>query len=152
MIFLWCDQTVDIVDKPNLNLNILKGKQAGLLQFKGYIEVPRNGLYLFYFDSDHDGAMWIGNDLVIDNDKSYNTKARVGHIPLISGKHPVTINYFEKGAGKKLNLQFRGPIIAGQPIPPRRPIPSSFWSYEAAFHSPDNDKTWEFETLYEDTH
>jgi len=145
-------KAVDIVDEPTLKLNVLKANRLGLLQFKGFIEVTRPGLYLFYFDADRDGAMWVSDRQIIDNDKSYNPKRRVGYIPLMAGKHKVRINYFETGKGKRLNLQYRGPILAKQAIPNKRPIPDQFWSYNASFHSPDNDNTWEFETLYEDIH
>ncbi|MBO9700376.1 MAG: hypothetical protein J7604_09225 [Sporocytophaga sp.] len=86
--------------------------------FKGYISVPTDGVYVFYTDSDDGSRLYIGNELVVDNDGLHGAgNPATGMIGLKAGKHAITVNYFELGGGESLNVYYESVGIARQLIP-----------------------------------
>ncbi len=85
--------------------------------FTGYIDVPRDGLYSFYTNSDDGSSLLIGSDIVVDNDGMHGMNQRRGQIALKAGVHPITVTYFDAGGGDGLIVEYEGPGLEKQAIP-----------------------------------
>jgi glucose/arabinose dehydrogenase len=85
--------------------------------FSGYIDVPSDGLYHFYTNSDDGSKLFIGNLLIVNNDGLHGAQEKSGAIGLKKGKHPVTIQFFQHLGGAVLSVSYDGPGIAKQSIP-----------------------------------
>ena len=71
----------------------------------------------FFTDSDDGSRLYIGEELVVDNDGLHGMEERVGAIALAGGLHPIRVVYFEKTGGDDLKVRYKGPGIDKQPIP-----------------------------------
>jgi hypothetical protein len=87
--------------------------------FSGFIQVPADGLYTFYLQSDDGSRLFIGTDTVVDNDFLHPLIERSGSVGLKAGRHPIRVVYFDKGGEAGLIAGYAGPDI------PRRVIPAS---------------------------
>lgn len=85
------------------------------IQYKGFIEVPRTGVYTFYLTSDDGSKLFLNDELLIDNDGSHDQTLKKGMKALKKGMHPVRINYFEDFLGEKLELDYSGPGMKRSP-------------------------------------
>ncbi len=86
------------------------------IQYKGYIEVPADGLYTFFITSDDGSKLYIHEQLVVDNDGSHSTATQQGVIALKKGAHPVDLQYFEDFDGEVLEMWIEGPSLEKQPV------------------------------------
>jgi alkaline phosphatase D len=77
------------------------------LVFEGLIKVPSSGVYTFYTISDDGSRLYIGDQLVVDNDGSHNTRQRSGLAVLEKGYHPIKIEYFEDYSGEQLVVKWK---------------------------------------------
>jgi photosystem II stability/assembly factor-like uncharacterized protein len=87
------------------------------ISFTGFINVPTDGIYTFYTNSDDGSALFIGSALVVTNDGVHGDQQRSGVIGLKAGKHAITLNYFQGVGGYSLTASYTGPGIAQQTIP-----------------------------------
>ena len=87
------------------------------LRFDGFIEVPETGVYIFALDSDDGSRLWIGEDLVVDNDGLHGSERAVGRYALEKGKHPLRIAYFNKTGGSDLAVFYSGPGFEMRTLP-----------------------------------
>lgn len=85
--------------------------------FSGYITVPTDGVYTFYTRSDDGSMLYIGSDLVVNNDGLHGFDEKAYKIGLKAGKHAITVMYFERGGGDDLAVYYAGPSISKQAIP-----------------------------------
>ena len=74
------------------------------LVFEGYVRVPADGVYTFELTSDDGSVLYIGGELVVDNDGGHGPIEKVGMIALESGHHPMTIRYYQGSGGKELRF------------------------------------------------
>jgi glucose/arabinose dehydrogenase len=86
-------------------------------RFRGYIDIPADGSYTFYLNSDDGSSMYFGNSLLIKNDGVHGAVEKSGTINLLKGRHSITIDYFQKAGGQILSLSYSGPGIAKQVVP-----------------------------------
>jgi alpha-L-fucosidase len=86
-------------------------------RYRGFIQVPRDGVYRFYTVSDDGSRLYIGQQLVVDNDGLHGVVEKSGQIALAAGLHPVTVTFFEKSGGDMLEVWYAGPGIEKQRIP-----------------------------------
>ncbi len=77
----------------------------------GFIEVFFDGLYTLYTNSDDGSALYIGDQLVVNNDGLHGMVERSGQIALHAGKHAVRIEFFENGGGAGLFASVEGPNL-----------------------------------------
>ncbi len=82
------------------------------LSFTGYISVPTDGLYTFFTNSDDGSQLFIGTQLVVDNDGPHGAQEVQGSIGLKAGKHKITVNYFQGTGGQAFSVSYQGPGIA----------------------------------------
>ena len=94
------------------------GKDGFALVFRGYVEVPADGVYAFYTESDDGSRLRIGDREVVANDGTHGVQRRRGFMPLRKGKHPIAVEYFETIGGEMLEVSWHGPGETRRPIPP----------------------------------
>ncbi|NBC67049.1 MAG: hypothetical protein GVY07_15505 [Bacteroidetes bacterium] len=74
------------------------------IQFSGYIKIEEDGLYRFATRSDDGSMLYIGSELIVDNDGSHSEITKDGIILLKKGYYPFKIEYFEDYSGQSLNV------------------------------------------------
>lgn len=85
--------------------------------FEGFIEIKKDGKYIFSIASDDGTRLYIKNKKLVDNDGIHGTLEKQEGIELTVGKHPIKIEYFEGNYGEELTLSYSGPGIQKQLIP-----------------------------------
>ncbi|USN99900.1 MAG: hypothetical protein H6810_04350 [Phycisphaeraceae bacterium] len=81
--------------------------------FEGYVRAPADGLYTFSLESDDGSLLYIGDDLVVNNDGLHGMQSASGQIALAQGDHAVRIEFFEAGGGAGLIYRWAGPGGSG---------------------------------------
>ncbi len=94
--------------------------------FRGYLQVPADGIYRFYTSSDDGSRLWIGETLVVDNDGERGVRQAMGAVALKAGVHAVRADYFLRWGSPVLRVEYRTP--AGE----TRTVPAA-----DLFHTPD---------------
>ncbi len=100
-----------------LDLSCKKRKEYYGFEFTGFIKVPKDGVYAFFVESDDGSKMYIGDELLVDNDGLHGLTEKRGLIALAAGLHPIRVCYFNKSGGEGLTVSYQGPGIAKQPVP-----------------------------------
>jgi hypothetical protein len=85
--------------------------------FQGFIKIDTLGEYRFYTNSDDGSKLFVGDELIVDNDGDHGTRERSGKTDLSPGWHPIRIEWFNGGGGYWLSCYYRGPGIPKQIIP-----------------------------------
>ncbi len=93
-----------------------RATQIGLT-FVGFIEVPRDGVYTFHLWSDDGSALFLGGEMLIDNDGPHGSRERKANAALLAGHHPIEVRYFQIGGGAELELEIEGPGLQLQAVP-----------------------------------
>jgi glucose/arabinose dehydrogenase len=101
----------------NVDLGPRNREDDYAFRFTGYINVPTDGTYTFYTSSDDGSRLQIGTTTVVNNDGLHSSTEASGTIGLRSGKHAITITFFEHLGGAALSTSYAGPGIAKQLIP-----------------------------------
>jgi alpha-L-fucosidase len=87
-------------------------------KFIGYFKVPVDGVYKFYLVSDDGSRLFIGEDLVVDNDGLHGSQEAEGRIALQAGLHPFTVLFFQRTGGADFEVSLSGPGMDKQAVPP----------------------------------
>jgi len=107
-----------IVDK-DFDINKLPRPTNFATLMEGYIEIQKEGYYIFVLDSDDGSKFFLGDNLLIAYDGLHgNGKPKSYLVPLEKGFYPVRLEYFQQGGGAQLMLLYVPP---GEEEP--RPIP-----------------------------
>ncbi|GAB5518837.1 MAG: hypothetical protein RhofKO_10880 [Rhodothermales bacterium] len=113
--------TLSVVDEGStqaFDLEALKQTDDGYgLVFEGYLRVPTTGVYRFEVRSDDGTKLFLGGDLLINNDGSHSALTRYGQAALEAGLHAFRLEYFEDHGGETLSVRWAGPGIEMQPLP-----------------------------------
>ena len=70
--------------------------------FTGFIKIEEKGLWQFMTKSDDGSVLYIGNELVVDNNGSHAAIEATGAVALNKGYYPFTLYYFEDYEGQHL--------------------------------------------------
>lgn len=92
------------------------------LRFTGYLDVPKDGVYVFTLVSNDGSRLTIGDVRVIDNDHYKSVVEFSGEIALQAGKHAFTVDYYQHSGFQVLDLDWEGPGL------PRRRVPDAAYS------------------------
>jgi hexosaminidase len=87
------------------------------LQYRGYIDVPQDGIYTFYLTCDDGGVLKIADRLVVDNDGLHASREKNGQVALKKGLQRFALDFIEGGGGYTLKLQYSFNGSAPQDIP-----------------------------------
>lgn len=109
---------------PNIDYPSSEGPFAGSGRidevgavFDGWIAIPSAGYWTLGVTSDDGSRLWIGDDLVADNDGVHGMVTVRNTRPLAAGKHRVRVEFFEAGAGAGLILKWSGPGQTTSAVP-----------------------------------
>jgi hypothetical protein len=98
-------------------------------RFTGYLRVIEDGEYTFYLNSTDGSRLLIGATEVVNNDLVHRLQEKSGRIRLKTGKHALTVEYFDQTRGEQLDVLWSGPGTPRGPLPkealffPNVPIP-----------------------------
>ncbi|MFA7229272.1 MAG: family 20 glycosylhydrolase, partial [Melioribacteraceae bacterium] len=87
------------------------------LVINSLLKIDKAGEYTFFLNSDDGSRFFINNTELINNDGAHGSKELSGKINLKAGKHPLSIQYFEKDGSQNLKLEYEGPGIKRMPVP-----------------------------------
>jgi hypothetical protein len=85
--------------------------------FTGYVDVPSDGQYTFYTNSDDGSKLYIDDVLVVNNDGTHGAQEESGTIGLKAGKHAISVGFFQQTGDKILTVSYSGSNISKQTIP-----------------------------------
>jgi alpha-L-fucosidase len=74
--------------------------------FAGFIEVAKDGVYVFDLTSDDGSQLLIGDEVVVDNDGLHGSVTKSGRIALGKGKHRIVVNWFNKSGDLSLDVRW----------------------------------------------
>ena len=101
-----------------IDLSPQKRKDHFALFYAGYLTVERRGVYTFALTSDDGSRLFIGKNLVVDNDGLHGPRTVLGRIALEAGAHPITLQFFQRSGGVEFEVKYSGPGVEEQIIPP----------------------------------
>ncbi len=104
-----------VIDYFNVDA-ILDDRPFGY-HLKGYIKVPKTGVYTFYLEANDGGILYLNDKEIIDNDGGHRAQRLDTKIGLKKGWHPIKVEYFQQGLAKSLILIWEGPGIENQEVP-----------------------------------
>ncbi len=124
-------EVVDNIDYPSTNGAFMGSGLSDNVgaRFVGWVEIPFPGQWRFSTESDDGSALYIGDQRVVDNDGLHGMQTRLGTIGLEAGVHAITVEFFERGGGAGLIVNYAAPG-AGFEI-----IPASAWSHGGSVQS-----------------
>jgi hypothetical protein len=93
--------TLNFASTGGVFANSTRSDNVGAV-YTGWFLAPASALYTFFTNSDDGSRLWIGNQLVVDNDGLHGMVEREGTIGLQPGYHPIRIEFFEGGGGAGL--------------------------------------------------
>ena len=102
---------------PDFSLSPANASDNYAFSFQGYLNIPIDGLYDFYLNSDDGSNLLIGNSMVVDNDGSHPAQEVHGSIGLKAGLHSITVNYFQQSGPALLEVSYSSAGFAKMPIP-----------------------------------
>jgi len=100
-----------------INIDAIKDERPFGYHYKGFIKIPKDGLYTFYLESNDGAVFYIDNKMIIDNGKPHRAQESFGKVGLQKGFHAIKLDYFQMGNAKSLILKWEGPGIKKQEIP-----------------------------------
>ncbi len=103
------------IEQPNIS--VANRLEQIALQFYGYIEVKKSGLYNFYTQSDDGSKIYIDGELLVSNDGIHPITESGAKIALAKGFHTITVEFFENYGGEFLSVSYSGPDILKRIIP-----------------------------------
>ena len=86
--------------------------------FQGYVVAPGSGVYTFSLESDDGSMLYVGDDLVVNNDGLHGMQTASGQIGLQQGAHRIRVEFFENTGGAGLIYRWSGPGGISGVVPP----------------------------------
>lgn len=87
------------------------------LQYRGYVDVPADGIYSFYLTCDDGGILKIAGGETVNNDGLHSAIEKNGQMALRKGLQPFALDFIEGGGGFTLKLKYSINGSAPQEIP-----------------------------------
>ena len=101
--------TESVVEK--LGISSRKRDEYFGFRFNGYLRIPKDGIYTFYTKSNDGSRLTIGDTVVVDNDGLHDFQEKAGLVALKAGLHPLTVEFFQSGGERGLEVTYEGPSI-----------------------------------------
>jgi len=76
------------------------------LQYRGYIDIPADGIYSFYLTCDDGGVLKIANSETVNNDGLHSAIEKNGQVALRKGLQSFALDFIEGGGGFTLKLKY----------------------------------------------
>ena len=122
------DATNEAIDKltpiktmvvPKFQKTIPKGQPKSRFtnSFKGFVNIPKSGDYVFAVKSDDGSRLYIDGQLVVNNDGKHGMIEKRKRIVLNKGLHPIRVNFYDSGGASGLIVSWRKPGGKREQIP-----------------------------------
>lgn len=98
-------------------------------RWSGLVQVPADGTYTFFTQSDDGSRLLINGRVVVNNNGPHPWQEAAGSIYLKAGLHPIVVEYFDMMGDSGLKVLWQGSWQANQAIPNKQIIPA-----KALFH------------------
>jgi len=95
-----------VVATPTLEIEGRREEHFAVV-YEGYVRIAKEGLYVFSTASDDGSILWLGGNVVVDNDGLHAPRERDAIIPLAVGSHEIRIAFFEAGGGQTLRVYWQ---------------------------------------------
>lgn len=105
------------ISVPNFDLSPRLHDDYYGFMYEGFIQIPEDGVYRFYTDSDDGSDLFIDDSLVVENDGLHGMETKKGEVPLSKGLHKIKVKYFEKKGGDDLRIYLDGPGMKKMKVP-----------------------------------
>ncbi len=102
---------------PQFSLEPKKRETDFAFTFKGYIQIPKDGLYTFYLSSNDGSWLYIDGFSLINNDGSHAEIKKSASTSLKKGLYKITLKYFQMGGQRVLRVFWKGPGFEKTGIP-----------------------------------
>ena len=102
---------------PDIGLERAVAKDNYGFSFTGYLQVPADGFYDFWTNSDDGSRLWIDDALVVDNDGLHAARDAFGNRGLAAGPHRIRVDFFERTGLDRLAVTWRTPGGTREPLP-----------------------------------
>ncbi len=102
---------------PQFNIDLREKEQFFSFDFEGYINIPKDGEYIFYLATNDGGRLYIDNILLLNNDGLHPVIEINKPIRLKAGLHPISVKYFQEGGSNGLKVSWKGPELEKEEIP-----------------------------------
>jgi azurin len=99
----------DHVPSGKFDLSCTKEKDSFGIVFRGSIEAPKSGDYIFTVSSDDGSRLLIDRKIVIDHDGIHGDSPKSGKVKLEKGSHHIEVQYFEGGGEESLYVGWKTP-------------------------------------------
>jgi len=76
------------------------------LKYRGYLEIPQDGVYSFFLTCDDGGILTIAGREVVNNDGNHPPIEISGQVALKKGLQPFALDFIEGGGGYTLKLKY----------------------------------------------
>ncbi|TFF38899.1 family 20 glycosylhydrolase [Mucilaginibacter psychrotolerans] len=76
------------------------------IKYRGYLEIPTDGIYSFYLTCDDGGTLKIAGRDVVNNDGLHAAIEKNGQVALKKGLQPIALDFIEGGGGYTLKLKY----------------------------------------------
>ncbi len=76
------------------------------VKFSGYLDIPQDGVYSFYFTCDDGGILKVGPLETVNNDGWHAPIEKSGQAALKKGLQPISLDFVEGGGGYTLKLKY----------------------------------------------
>ncbi len=106
-------------EAADFELTVVRRLNDCALKFEGFLRIEADGNYTFHTHSDDGSKLWIGDQLVVNNDGIHAPASKSGKIKLSKGTHKVIVAVFNGGGGFELGVEFEGPGTPRQTLGPR---------------------------------
>ncbi len=103
--------------QSEINLEPSRRKNDFAIVYNGYVDIPQDGQYTFYLESNDGSMLYIDDKLLIDNDGGHGTYEVDATVALKKGKHKLQCEYFQMAGGLGLQLNWKGPGFDKSEIP-----------------------------------
>jgi hypothetical protein len=89
-------------------------KSNTVFRFKSVLQIEENGNYQFSTRSDDGSKLFIGGELVVDNDGDHGVRTKNGSIDLEIGNHTIEVLWFNGGGDGWLDVYIKGGKLPNQ--------------------------------------
>ena len=93
------------------------------LVYKGYIDLPESGKYVFHLESDDGARLLIDGRTVVDDPRKHPVREVSGEARFSKGRHPFQLQYYQHKQRMRLGLEYTLP--SGK----RKQVPLSSFSF-----------------------
>jgi hypothetical protein len=95
-------------------------------RYTGQVDIPADGTWTFYLNSDDASTLWINGSKLVDNDGIHSMRERDGTVTLTAGLHDIEIYFMQWDGDYGLIASWQGPGVATKTvIPSNKLIPAT---------------------------